>query len=783
MIRLCSELRIYKWRELMTFSVLSTKLHKPQVPVSVISRAELLKDSHWASVILVSAQAGSGKSTMVSSWLSEQKRSYSWYSLDEWDNDLTQFFALLIAGIKSIDEQASERLEQLRDAYQSIGFEAFLKAFIYQLHAIDHPFILVFDDYQLIQNNQIHHVLRTILEHLPSSMQLVLLTREDPPFPLAKLRADKRLLELRISHLRFTEEEVKTFFSQQLNLTLEEEQLQHLFKRTEGWIAGLQLTALSMQGLEDVSGFIDAFTGSHYYIMDYLMEEVLEHQDPEIKDFLLKTSVLELFSAELCEAVVQLESGNGCVIIEKLVKTNSFIIPMESSRKWYRYHHLFRDLLRQQLEQQSKLDIEELHHRAGCWFKMAGREQEAIHYFLKAKAFEEAAALIECKWAEMDMQLQAASWLDMAKKLPMSVLDKSPVLAMGYGWALLDMGNVEDCSEWLDKAQALYDLCQSAVYPEGMLINDTLQFELLPATIASARGYLAAATDDIEGVFKYTRYALTQIPSGQYQKRGVVTMLLAIAHWGMDELIEAEAVIVQSLEDLSCERNPLAYYSIHMVLGELYLQQGFLDKAKGLFDQTISRLVKDNQVPIILASLYLGLAKTAFMRGENNQAYALLEDSKAYGQRYSIMDWKYKYYLLLARVYCSEGFFDLARDCLRESKAHYYINPIPDDISIEDMETMIDRAEAAQANSKSNLLHRSTLLKKEHANQSLTESLTVRELEVLALIASGLSNQEICDTLFLALSTVKSYNQTIYGKLQVKRRTEAVVKAKELGLV
>src|SRR5665647_53772 len=161
----------------MTFSVLSTKLHKPQVPDSVISRAELLKDSDWASVILVSAQAGSGKSTIISSWLSEQNRSYSWYSLDEWDNDLTLFFAFLIAGIKSIDEQASERLEQLLDAYQSVGFEAFLKALIHQLHAIGHPFILVFDDYQLIHNNQIHQVMRTILEHFPPLMQLVLITR------------------------------------------------------------------------------------------------------------------------------------------------------------------------------------------------------------------------------------------------------------------------------------------------------------------------------------------------------------------------------------------------------------------------------------------------------------------------------------------------------------------------------------------------------------------------------------------------------------------------------
>lgn len=262
----------------------------------MVYREELLKDSSWANVVLVSAQAGSGKSTIISAWLAEQDKPHIWYSLDEWDNDLMQFFTYLIAGIKSIDGQAAERLEQLLDSYQSIGFETLLKALINQLHAIENPFILVFDDYQVIRNDQIHQIIRTILEHMPKSMQLVLTTREDPPFPLAKLRAAKKLLELRISNLRFTEEEAKTFFSRQRDLTLNEDQIQHLYKRTEGWIAGLQLTALSMQGIEDINGFIDAFTGSHYYIMDYLMEEVLERQAPEIKDFLLKTAVLEIFS-------------------------------------------------------------------------------------------------------------------------------------------------------------------------------------------------------------------------------------------------------------------------------------------------------------------------------------------------------------------------------------------------------------------------------------------------------------------------------------------------------
>jgi len=346
------------------------------------------------------------------------------------------------------------------------------------------------------------------------------------------------------------------------------------------------------------------------------------------------------------------------------------------------------------------------------------------------------------------------------------------------------MGEVKSSEVWLDKAQSLYDQYRSTEVRKDFLICDTVQFELLPATIASARGYIAAATGDMEGVFKHSREALAQIPSGQHQKRSVVTMLLAIAHWGSGELDVAETFIAQSIEEASHEESPITSNSFYMVLGELYIQQGHLDKAFAMFEQTIARVVKENRVPLFLASLYLGLAKVAFLRGENQQAYALLEDSKAYGQKFSLMDWKYKYYLMLARVYCSEGFIDLARDCLRESRTHYFMNPIPDDISFEEMDVTIGEAEKMQRSvsvSEDRSINKAFL--QEHANRSLAEPLTVRELEVLSLIASGLSNREICSTLFLALSTVKGYNQTIYGKLQVKRRTEAVNKAKALGLV
>lgn len=768
----------------MILPILATKLNKPPMPEGVIPREGLMKGSRDADVILVSAQAGSGKSTIVSAWLSDQDKPYCWYSLDNWDNDLMQFLSYLAEGLKAVDESISEALHGLLDAFQSIGPEAFLKALIHQLHGVKTPFILALDDYHAIHNEQIHQVLRTLLEHFPPQMQLVVITREDPPLPLARLRAGKKLLEVRISKLRFTDEEAKAYFANHLSFPLKEAQQRQLIKRTEGWIAGIQMAALSMQGLEDIDGFIEAFTGSQHYIMDYLMEEVLQRHPPEVKAFLLQTSLLDSFSGELCDSMLGLESGSCGAIIGRLVQTNSFIIPMDASGEWYRYHHLFRDLLRQRLAHESAYAPRELHHRAGRWFRDKGRAQEAIHHLLQADAAAEAAALIERKWDEMDMQLQSASWLDMARRLPPDVLEKSPVLAMGYGWALLDKGDIEACKGWFDKALNLHSLCQTEARPQGVIIHDETQFALLPATIAGAYAYIAAATGDVEGTFTHARYALDHTPEDQYTRRSVVEMMLGLANWKSGDLREAEAVIMRSFGNVRRTANPIIEFSFHMVLGELYIQQGDLHKAKAMFEQTISRLSAGGPAAIMLPSLYLGLAKVAFMQGDPGQAFTLLEQGKAQGQVYALMDWKYKYYLLLARIYCAEGLFDLARDCIMESKAHFYINPIPEDVTIDDVEKQIELAAARPqpglpAGTKD---EKDPAFIRERANQGLPEPLTAREFEVLSLIVSGLSNQEICNTLFLALSTVKGYNQNIYEKLGVSRRTQAILTAKELGL-
>ena len=678
----------------MKFQILHSKLIRPEVSASSIARTDLenkLRDNQRSDVILVSSFAGSGKTTVISDWIRRCDYEYIWYSLDNWDNDIQLFFAYLIEGIKGLDKTVGDDLLQLLESIQSVGYTSFMRSIITKLHQLEKEFVLVLDDYHVIENDQIDAFLNLLIEHMPPKMKLVMITREDPSFPLSKYRLSKKLLEIRISDLRFTNEEAKVFLANQLQRDIDEEHVALLTKRTEGWVAGIQLAALSMQGLEDLNSFIEKLSGSHKYIMDYLMEEALVKQSEEVQRFLQLTSMLDYFSCDLCDSLLAAVHGFSVSMIENLMHSNMFIIPMDQELKWYRYHHLFRDLLSQRLPHYIRgmdgLTVEELHLRAGDWFNSTDMSAEAVHHYMSGRFYDQAASLIECRWAEMDLQLQAGTWLAMAKKLPETFIEKRPVLAMGFGWALIDIGDIRGSKRWLETAESLYKLHQDN--PEEYPVADFLQYELLPATIASAYAYIAAATGDIEGVFVHAEDALSNTPQDQPVKRAIIAMMLAVAHWSSGDLVEAEKITVDSLQSFSNDLNDLTYNSFNMVLGELCIQMGRLKEAKSIFERTIKRVEISGKAQVVLASLYLGLANIAYLEGNNQAVYELLKISKEYGQMYALIDWKYKYYLLFAKLYLSQGLFDRALESLSESKSEYLMNPLPDYLTLEDMENYI----------------------------------------------------------------------------------------------
>ncbi len=310
-----------------------------------------LNEGLLGKLTLISAPAGFGKTTLVSEWVASCQRPIAWLSLDEEDNDSIRFLTYFVTAIQTIAPSFGEGVLGTLQSSQPVLTESMLTVLLNEISTIQDDFVLILDDYHLIDATPVDHALTFLLEHMPAQMHLLITTREDPNIPLARLRARSQLTELRVADLRFTSPEATEFLNQVMGLNLSSENITALDRRTEGWIAGLQLAAISMQGHQDGSGFIQSFSGSHHFVLDYLVEEVLQQQSESIQTFLLRTSILDRLCGPLCDAVLLDPSASGQVTLEYIERANLFLVPLDNERRWYRYHHLFADLLRQRLAQ------------------------------------------------------------------------------------------------------------------------------------------------------------------------------------------------------------------------------------------------------------------------------------------------------------------------------------------------------------------------------------------------------------------------------------------------
>src|SRR5205823_10882477 len=341
------------WRREKVTPILATKLYLPRLRPNVVSRPRLierLNEGLHRNLTLISAPAGFGKTTLVSEWVASCDRQVAWLSLDEGDSDPTRFLTYLVAALRTIAPTLGEGVLGALQSPQPPPPEAMLTALLNDLTTIRDHLVLVLDDYHVLDAKAVDHALTFLLEHLPPQMHLVIATREDPQLPLARLRARGQLTELRAVDLRFTPTEAAGFLNQGMGLNLSAEDITALETRTEGWIAGLQLAALSMQGQQDTTSFITSFTGSHHFVLDYLVEEVLGQQSERVQTFLLRTSILDRMSGPLCDAVVLDPAASGRETLDYLERASLFLVPLDNERRWYRYHHLFAELLRQRLK-------------------------------------------------------------------------------------------------------------------------------------------------------------------------------------------------------------------------------------------------------------------------------------------------------------------------------------------------------------------------------------------------------------------------------------------------
>src|SRR6266568_2634832 len=447
----------------MPTPILATKLYIPRLRPNVVSRPRLLErlnEGLHGKLILISAPAGFGKTTLVSQWLAAGPRPTAWLSLDEGENDPTRFLTYLVAALQTIAATLGEGALGVLQSPQPSPTESMLTALLNEITAIPDQFVLVLDDYHVIESKPVDQALTYLVEHQPPQMHLVIATREDPQLPLARLRARGQLTELRAADLRFTPSEAAGFLNQGMGLNLSAEDITALETRTEGWIAGLQLAALSMQGQQDSASFITSFTGSHHFVLDYLVEEVLGQQPESIQTFLLRTSILDRLCGPLCDAVLLTPSGTGRATLEDLERANLFLAPLDNERRWYRYHHLFADLLRQRLHQSTasspgdaESQVNALHIRASVWYEDHGLEIEAFHHAVAAHDVERAERLMEGKGIPLHFRGAVTALLAWLESLPTTVLNARPSLWVRYASLLLVNGQTTGVEEKLQAAE------------------------------------------------------------------------------------------------------------------------------------------------------------------------------------------------------------------------------------------------------------------------------------------------------------------------------------------
>jgi LuxR family maltose regulon positive regulatory protein len=821
----------------------------------------------------------------------------AWLSLEPGDNEPLRFLSYLIAALQTLDPHLGAVALTLLQMPQQPAAETVLTLLTNDVGSYGRDggdFVLVLDDYHVIDAKPIDHALTYLVEHLPPQMHLVIATREDPPLPLARLRARGHLTELRVTDLRFTPSEAAEFLNQGMGLNLSAEDITALEARTEGWIAGLQLAAISLQGHEDAAGFITSFTGSHHFVLDYLVEEVLQQQSESVQTFLLRTSILDRLCGPLCDAVLLTPSGSGQATLESIEHANLFLVPLDNERRWYRYHHLFADLLRQRLQQRSASspgdevgDVTALHRRASLWYEDHGLSIEAFHHAAAANDVARAERLIEGEGMPLHFRGAGAPVLNWLESLPKTVLDSRPSLWVTYASTLLFGGQHTAVEQKLQAAEAAMPRTE----PDDRTRD-------LVGRIASMRATLAVIQHDGATIITQSRRALEYLHPDNLPVRTATTWTLGYAYQlqgdraaasqayteviaigksfgdsiytlaatiNLGQLQEADNQLFLAAESyrrslqLAGDPPQRMACEAHLGLARVFYEWNDLEAA-GQHGQQSAQLARQILVDTF-AAYGVFVARLKLAQGDVSGAAAVLEEAEAFVRRHRFVfrmpDVAAARVLLLlhqghlaaaahlahlhdlplsqARVHLAQGDPSAALVVLSPWRRQVEAKGWAD----ERLKVMVLQAVALQAHGEqdqavqvlcdalalaepggftrlfvdegppmAHLLSEAAatgmmpdytgkLLAVVEADAQQRENtsslpppaqrmfgpLSPRELEVLHLMAAGLSNQEMCERLFLALSTVKGHNRTIFGKLQVQRRTEAVARARELGLV
>ena len=686
--------------------ILATKLYIPSARPEIVHRPRLIERLNVGlhrKMTLISAPAGFGKTSVLSEWIPNSPRCVTWLSLDKEDNDSTRFWTYFISSLQGLRSDLGNDALSLLQSLQAPSITLILSNLINDIAAFPDIFAVVLDDYHMIESKPIDQALTFLLEHLPPNMHLVIATRADPNLPVSRLRAQDQLTELRITDLRFTPSEAAEFLNQVMGLSLSPEDITLLENRTEGWIAGLQLAAISMRGQKDHTKFIQSFTGSHHFIMDYLVEEILHQNSEHIQNFLLRTSIFNRLCGPLCDAVLLNSSISGQETLEYLEQANLFIVPLDNERRWYRYHQLFAEVLQAHLMKKQPNHVPTLHQRASAWYEHDGSASDAIYHALAAKDFERAAGLLEMAWPEVDQTFQSTSWLRWAKALPDDLVRARPVLSVDYAWAFLNGGELDaaksrlrDAEQWLEmtaEPSEQEDSLLDRTCPErscGMVVVDQDQFRSLPASISTARAYTALALGDVPNAVIFARQALDLLPEDDYLRRGPAAALLGLAYWASGDLEEAYLSLADAMDGFRMSGNIIFAISGTYGLADIRIAQGRLREAISIYERTLQLAMAQGEPAIPgTADLYLGLSKLYRERGDVEAAGQNLTKSVALGERTALADWPYRLRIAQARIKQSQGDLDGAIALLDEAQRLYFSSPVPETRPITAMKTQV----------------------------------------------------------------------------------------------
>jgi LuxR family maltose regulon positive regulatory protein len=679
-----------------------------------------LNESLGGKLTLISAPAGFGKTTLVSEWLSHfrltildfgldapvsysienpkskiQNRAVAWLSLDEGDSDPNRFLVYLVAALQTIAPTIGEAvlasLETSQSLREAAEREALLTALLNEITAFPHNLVLVLDDYHMIDAappgrpplGAVDQTLTFLVEHLPPQMHLVITTREDPPLPLARLRARGQLSELRAADLRFTPAEAAEFLNQVMGLDLSAEEVTALERRTEGWIAGLQLAALSMRGRADVAGFVQAFTGNNRYIVDYLVEEVLQRQPARVRSFLLQTAILHRLNGSLCDAITGQHDGG--ILLETLERGNLFVVPLDETRHWYRYHHLFAEVLQAHLRAEQSDQIATLHRRASEWYEQHGAAADAIRHALAAADLARAADLVELAVPAMRRSRQELTLLGWLKALPDELVRTRPVLSVHYAGVLLQSGELEgvetrlrDAECWLDTTTATSE----QVRPSAMVVVDREEFRRLPGWIAIYRAGQALVRGDVSETVSHARQALDLVLADDSLGRGAAAALLGLVYWRKGELEAAYQTYAEGMASVQQAGYVSDAIGGIIALADIQIAQGHLRQAMHIYEQGLQMALaqhRESSQPVLrgTADMYVGMSILYREHNDLQAARQHLLRSQELGEHIGFPQNPYRWRVAMARIKAAEGELDSALTLLNEAERLYVSDFFP----------------------------------------------------------------------------------------------------------